>query len=315
MPLFPLRRLLGAVLALACACANAQRDPGTTAGGQTPQIAKDSAAGNVVTKVYDGLVAYVRIETRERGAPLNQHPVAIEPATLRALLMRVQLPQKDNDPVFNAADLDEIVAPLAKALAQVLPEQDVSFAVSGRHRGFGLIIPREVTTARVFFAEGRMNLIFGLVREDWESRYRATAYLIPFEPGKRAAPVDRSVRVAASGGAVAKRADWLVLDPLAPPPVEAPADAATPKPAVVIPATGAAPAAPAATVPAPAPQAAPVPQAAPAPQAAGGAPPADSDALYRQTAERLKALKKLRDDGVITEEEYQQKRREILKGL
>ena len=321
MPLFPLRQLIGALLTLACACAFAQREPGQTAGGQSATIEKDSAAGNVVTKVYDGPAAYVRIETRERGAPLNQHPVAIEPATLRALLTRVQLPQKDNDPVFNAADLDEIVAPLAQALAQVLPEQDVSFAVSGRHRALGLIVPREVTTARVFFAEGRMNLIFGLVRQDWESRYRATAYLIPFEPGKRAAPVDRSVRVSA-GGAVAKRPDWLVLDPAAPATVATPTEPALPKPAVVIPATGVAPATPAPAAPATPAQAAPATPAPAAavptpatPQAAPTAPAPDADALYRQAAERLKALKKLRDDGVITEDEYQQKRREILKGL
>ena len=197
---FRLRSSSAALLIVICGSVHAQSDPGVPRGGQPVQIAKDSAVGNVVAKVYDGRVAYVRIETRERNAPLNQHPVAIEPTALRALLTRVQLPDSGNEPLFDAAELDEIVAPLTLALARVLPEQDVSFAVSGQHGMLGALIPRSATTVRVFFAEGRMNLIFGLVRQDWESRFRATGYVIPFEPGKRGSVVDRNVRVAATGG-------------------------------------------------------------------------------------------------------------------
>lgn len=289
------RRSAVALLALFCACAHAQRDPGTTIGGQVPQIGVDSARKNVVAMIYDGRVAYVRIETREAGAAPNQHPVAVEPATLRALLMRVVWPEKKNEPVFSGDQLDEIVAPLAQALARATPEQDVSFAVSGRG-ALGLLAPRDVTTARVFFAEDRMNLVFGLVHKDWESRYRATAYVIPFEPGKRAAPVDQEAKVAGSYGANNRRVDWVMIDPLAQPPAPAP-DLAKP-PAVVIP--SATPAAPAAPV---------------APAAAPKATPAESETIARQVTERLKALDKLRDAGVITEQEYQEKRREILKSF
>lgn len=319
MFVYPQRKLLAALLTLACGGTLAQTDPGSPPAGRDVRIVKDSAAGRVVAKVYEGRDSYVRIETREPGAPLNQHPVAIEPQLLREMLMRVVLAGKDNDPVFISSELDEIVPPLAQALARVLPEQDVSFAVSGRH-ALGGLAPRSVTTARVFYIDGRMNLIFGLVAKDWESEYRGSGYLIAFEPGKRSAMVDRGVRVAATGGAVSKRADWLVIDPLAPPAVAKPAPPpGTPAPAVVItPAATPAPTSPAPAVAPPA--AAPTPPAAapgPTPQPATPAAPGavDSDALYRQTAERLKVLQKLREAGVITEEEYQQKRREILKGL
>lgn len=302
---------VGAALLLAAACAvvHAQRDPGRTVGGQLPQIEKDSAAANVVAMVYDGKVAYVRIETRERNAPLNQHPVAIDAATLRGLLARIQLDdrgdKKPGEPVLSPEQLDEIVAPLAQALGRATPEQDVSFAVSGQHGALGLLVPRKVTTGRVFYADNRLNVIFGLVRQDWESRYRATAYLIPFEPGKRAAAVERTVRVAAAGGE-RRRADWVQIDPLAPPPS---AGSDTVAPAVVIPPSPA-PAATVARDPAPAPGA-----AAPPPAPVSSPPAGEGDALYRQVSERLKALQKLRDAGAITEEEYQQKRREILKAL
>jgi hypothetical protein len=351
MFVLPPRKVLVALLALVWGGVLAQSDPGSTPAGRQAQIAKDSALGRVVAKVYDGRDSYVRIETREPGAPLNQHPVSIEAPALRELLMRLQLPRESNEALFTTGQLDEIVPPLAQALARATPEQDVSFAVSARH-GLGGLALRAVTTARVFYAENRMNLIFGLVRADWETQYRGTGYLIAFEPGKRSSMVDRTVQVAATGGAVSKRPDWLLIDPLAPPVVAEPVRPPTPKPAVVITAPSPAPirepapppaapaAVPQAATPAPAvPAAAPAPAAptpaaptptaeatapkppvavpVPAPQPAAPATPAptDADTLYRQTSERLKALQKLRDSGVITEEEYQQKRREILKGL
>lgn len=299
----PLRRLPATLLMFAaCAGAWAQSDPGTTVGGQPTRIVKDSASGTVVSVVYDGRYGYVRIEKRERGAPLNQHPVAIETGALRALLERVQLPGRGNERLFSTAELDEIVPPFARALARVLPEQDVSFAVSGQHGVLGPLAPRAVTTARAFFSEGRLNLIFGLVHQDWESQYRATGYLIPFEPGKRSAPVDRSVRVGASDGTLVRRADWLALDPLASPVATQPAEPTLPPPAVVIPAL------PAGVAPA-------RPEAAPAQPPAPASGPPDSDALARGTAERLAAIRKLREMGAISEEEYQEKRREILKAL
>src|SRR6185369_6199039 len=98
-----------------------------------------------------------------------------------------------------------------------------------------------------------------------------------------------------SAGAPNRRGDWIAL-PLA---------AAT------------TPAAPALTAPAAAPAAlvAPAAAAAPAPApAAPGARPRDA-AFYEEQAQRLKGLKMLRDQGAITEEEYQQKRKEILSAL
>ncbi|MFO1271369.1 MAG: glucodextranase DOMON-like domain-containing protein [Rubrivivax sp.] len=86
----------------------------------------------------------------------------------------------------------------------------------------------------------------------------------------------------------------------------------------------AAPAAVAAPAPMPAPPVAPAPAAAPkavattpaAPAPAASAPVAPRDAaFYEQQEQRLRTLKRLRDGGLITEQEYQQKRREVLEQL
>jgi hypothetical protein len=359
----PLRQLiLLAALAMAAGSLQAQGDPGMTSRGQPTRVERDSAYARVVATLHEGRFSYVRIETREPGAPLNQHPVSIDAVALRALLARVQLPGSKNEPLFNKDELDEIVPPLVQALARATPEQDVSFSVSGQHGVLGPLALRLATTARVFFADGSMNLIFGLVRRDVEAQYRATGYQMALEPGKRSAAVDRSVKLAAAPGATNRRADWLVLDPQAKAPATAAAPA-LPTPALVVPAPSAAPAAapapaPAASsapAPAPAASSAPAPVPAPAPAPAAAVPPAaaataaptaasaaapvapaasfppppatvapppprtapapDAEAMYRNVAERLKVLQKLRDTGVITEQEYQEKRREILKAL
>lgn len=289
----------------------AQSDPGLPNSGRAVHVERDSAAGRIVSTVHEDRFSYVRIESREPGAPLNQHPVAVDAAALRALLARIQAPGGRDESLLSSAELDQLAAPLAKALARATPEQDVSFAVSGRHGVLGLLASRAVTTARVFFADDRLNLIFGLVRRDFESQFRATGYLIAFEPGKRAGPVDRHVQVSVGSGGTTRRADWVALDPrAAPAPVAAPSAPALP-PAVVIPSP--APVAPAAPVPA----ATAVPSPAPPPPPAGtpAAAPQEADALFRQASERLKALQKLRDSGLITEQEFQEKRREILKQL
>lgn len=309
--------------------ASAQADPGQANSGRAINLQKDSAAGRVVSVEYQGQFSYVRIEAREPGAETNQHPFTIAPAALRASLASVQFSGAKPEPLFNDAELDEISAPLSRALAKATAEQDVSFAVSGRHGFLGPLAPRVVTTGRVFRRASQLEVVFGMVRRDFESQFRGTGYLIPFEPGQRQRAIDPQARlVVASGGGTSKRPDWVALN------LEAPAAVAQPSPAGAAPAAPAAPAAspattttpapavtapaPTAVAPAPANAPTPAPLVAPAP-AQRVAPPAaaqpEANAIYRNVSERLKALKKLRDDGLISEKEYQDKRRAILKEM
>lgn len=292
------RLVAPALFALLSSAALAQMDPGRTSRGQTIRITPDSAAGRVAAFVHQSQFGYVRIEMREPGAPPNAHPMAIDETVLRATLERIQLPGADPEPVFSKRELDELAAPLSMALARATPEQDVSFAVSDRHSFMGPLAMRDVTTGRVFRTQRGLEIIFGLVRRDFESQFRGSGYLIPFEPGQRAKPVASASRVSLPAGAGSQvRPDWVAVS----------IDAAQMPAAAPAPPAGAV-AAPAPTQPSPA---AP-PMAAPPPAAQPPAAPRTPDDIAKSVAERLSVLQKLRDRGVITEQEYQERRRAIL---
>jgi hypothetical protein len=297
------RTCMAAMMALALhAGPAAQAQQPASGSGRAVVVGKDSAAGRVVKVTYQGKYSFVRIEGSEPGAPDNQHPVSITPEALRAQLAQIMLKRRTPEPVMNEEELNEIAAPLSQALAQATSAQEVSFAVTGLHSGFGPLATRSVTTARVFQQGGQLNVIFGLVRNEFEGQLRGSGYLIAFEPGQRAKAVSRGVELSPASGASASnvRTDWIKFDRLAPPPAPAAAPAATPAAApATAPVPVAAPLAPAVVAPASNP---PVP----APAAPG------NDPLYNKTADRLKALQRLRDEGLITEKEYQEKRKAIL---
>ncbi len=268
----------------------AQTVAGTqAAGGRRVEVTADSAARRVVAKVYEGKYSFVRIEEREPGAALNQHPASVSPHALRSLLASVSMSVEGKpEPIFNAEQLDEISGPLSQALARAQPTQDVSFAVAGLTTSFGLFASRSVTTARVFSQGKSLEIIFGLGRRDFENEMRGTGVLIAFEPGQRSQPVDAHLRVSAAR-TTQRRADWLSVDSSL---LEQTAQ------------TQAAPAATAAT--------AGTGTSATASPVAPRVATSQADAIYNNLAERFKALQKLRDAGLITDAEFEAKRKSLL---
>src|SRR5258706_10302587 len=202
----------------------AQVDHGPASRGLVAQVQKDSAAARVVSVEKRFEFGFVRIETREPGAELNSHPVRIEPAWLRAMLAEIQWSGAKPEQLFTNKELDQLAPPLSAALARATPEQDVSFAVSDQHSFLGPLASRAVTSGRVFRRDQALEIIFGLVRKDFESQFRGSGYLIAFEPGQRAKVVDPESRVelAASAGEQ-NRADWVDLSHAAPPDLTTPA--------------------------------------------------------------------------------------------
>jgi len=230
----------------------------------------------------------VRLVDKEAGAPTNQHPVALNRDALRAQLAAVQVTLRGtSEPLFADAELAEITPALVRALVSARADDDVLLLSTARRGGL-LAAPRGVT-ARLFVQGDALQLIVHDARFDFMEAYRRTNIKPKFVFGSRAkAGADPLL----SNSASSKRTDWLAIglgQLRAAPAAAAAVQAAVP----AVPPVAAVPAAPAAAAP------------APLSRAAFGA----------EQEERLVTLKRLRERNLITEEEYQQKRREILNGL
>lgn len=234
----------------------------------------------------------LRIVPREAGAPPNQHPAQLNPDLLRQQLVQLRYEVGGvTRPLFSNDEAGELTQPLVEALANAGSGDDVLLLSSAR-RGDAVLMRPVAVTARLFVQGGALQLIVHDARYEFFDRMRGTNQPPEFTYGSRTRPGPAVLR---ADGTSAVRADWLVL-PLA---------------AAAVPAAAAPAAAPAAAVPAPA--AAPAAPAAAAPAAPALRPrdPGFAD----EVEQRLLTLRRLRDRGLISEEEYQQKRKEILQQL
>lgn len=242
----------------------------------------------------------------EGGAAPNQQPAQIPAEILRDQLSRLQFSAGGSAyaPLFGPDELNELVGPLSQALAAAGPGDDVLLLSSSR-RDEGLLAAPKALTARLFVKDDRLQFIVRDARQDFFGAYRGTGEKPHFDFGLRS--IASKVALRSSEG-TNLRTDWVALPlrsgaPVAAPAVVLPGAAATP---ASVPAPAAAPAAPVAA-PAPAPAAARPPAAAPT------TAPTDDDGARAER--RLETLKRLRDKGLISEDEYQQKRKEILQQL
>ncbi|NTV75495.1 MAG: SHOCT domain-containing protein, partial [Holophaga sp.] len=224
-----------------------------------------------------GILSYVRRTPAEKGAPPNAHPLAVEPAALAQALASVRFANEaKDDPLFTPAEADAMSKAMAEAFAAAGPGEDL-VVLSTLKRESGFFAESFGVTARVFATGGRLNLIVHDTRLDFVYAYNLDNRLPPFEYGSR----DKAgAAVLKAPGAEARRADWLVL-PLA---------AAKPAPAPEVPAVA----------PAPAPKAAEPVAKAPA-------------AVPASIEERLRGLKRFREQDLITEAEYARQKEELLK--
>lgn len=239
-----------------------------------------------------GEFSYVKLVPAEAGAQPNAQPVTVPPGSLAALLgsVRATLGGK-GVPLFYKGEVADLAPALSEALAQARPDQDLVLVSTSRRGRY--YMRAEGLTARIFVRDGALNLLVHDARLAFMDAWLESNTLPTFVFGSRTQRGDADLQ---APGAQRVRPDWLVL-PLALA-AAAPSSAAAPSPA-------AAPL-PAAAAPAPGPAPAPASKPAPSPQ---------EEAAYQSTAERLRTLKRLLDDHLITEAEYQARREAILKSL
>lgn len=214
----------------------------------------------------------------------NAHPASASAEAVRRALGSVSTVFRGRtETLFSNDELDDLVGPIVAALAAAAPGNDVEMLSTTRRHGNFMSTPYGVT-ARLFVTDAGLNMIVHDARLDFYHAYRATKVLPAFQYGSRRAAGGAALS-STQGQAV--RSDWLVF------PLQASV------PAVTVPAgVGAAPAA-AATLPTP----------------ASAAPARRDDRFYEEQEQRLRGLQRLRDQNLITEEEFQRKRREILQLL
>jgi hypothetical protein len=259
-------------------------------------------------KPWDEGDDYVRLDAVNAA---NQQPYNITAEQLRPMLTRFYKKEtgKDPAPYFSEDESDRLSKLLAAALAKAHSTDDILFGSSWRP-GFFLLTPRQLNAGRIFVTDGYLNLLIGTCNENQDvSYFEAHGRVRPLNQGSRSKPAsDLGCQLVSANGAerVDNRPDWLRLNI---------ANAATQAPSYFPPAAARpAPApGPAPTLaPAPAPVAAPMPApAVSAPAQTGVLPPAPLNKLE----ERLMLLKRLHDNGLVTDEEFAQKRAAIVKDL
>ena len=235
---------------------------------------------------------WVEMQKRD-GAPANAQPIKVSEAVVGACLRAIRIEQRSH--VFAAFEPDEIelLAPaVAFGLGFASPDQDIGFVTTARRSFADAYGARMTNVGRAFVANGKLNILLGLGVSDVLLNQRPNALAFPKLDFGNRATASKQVRMQTPEGASARvvRSDWVSCDLT---PVAAAAAQATP-------AAASASAQPAAVAPVVAPVAAPA------------NPVVDH---MRQDADRLRELKKLHEEGLLTDAEFEKKRAEIVKGL
>lgn len=206
----------------------------------------------------------------------NLHPQSIAPETLgKALAALRAAGSQGTARLLDADAATNLAQGLSKALAKAGPQQDAVFMITSKPGG-GLFGAKLGNSGRAFVDDNGLNLIFGEAHVEFVAPYRATRLERPFDFGSRS-QVSKVVLNAAD--MPQPRKDWIVIIPLT---------AGRSIGAVQAVGTAAGDAAKATVV-------------------------LRDEQFYAAQEVRLKGLKRLRDQNLISEEEFQSKRTEILK--
>ena len=255
------------------------------------------ATGAIGETLWENGGEYVKTETHNGGA--NTHPFKIDPGLLGKALARLRVePAKaesrdvsgtDDEstlPLFTPATAGRLADYIAEGLRSIGANEDVVFRSVDTAPLFGKLIGKQVfVSARVFWSNRRLNVIFGKIHKGVKKRWlfgQEKGYVNPPEPGIRSRAASLDLRVVEMPGVSnvktrdgRKRIDWIAIEPR----TLAETDPTT-RPAVQ-------------------------------PKPTKEKPAERHDSLEA----RLRRLEKLRDEGLISEQEYRRKRARILEEL
>lgn len=204
---------------------------GLTACGGSSKTAPDenvfiSDQGKVL---FESSLQYVEVVPRDVPGS-NQHPANYSVEEIRDVLASMFVNQRvllrqEQIPLFSPGELQTLSSTLSRGLSVANPNEDINFVLLGVHQGM-LARERKTNSGRVFIDQaGRLNIIFGLVHEDYRETDQYTGQRIdrrvnPLRPGSRRSDSSPSTRVALDNGQSyfqdpdtgRERSDWLVID-------------------------------------------------------------------------------------------------------
>lgn len=242
---------------------------------------------------------FVRLERADGASAASTLP-KLSADAIRASLAAVQVTHDgETVPVLDADQLELIAAPIARALAEASPGQDVVFAVHGRWGTLDYFGPPRATAGRLFVDGGSLDLIIGQVK----GTFLASGLTIDptrIRTGSRMTAQDTEHRIIPNGAvslAIAGRTDWARISPQA-----------------WIGTTYGAPIAQTPAAPAYTPSQLPGATATPEPASpAMVAAPVPQDP--NQIEQRFLALKRLLDNHMISQDEYDRAKADLLKAM
>lgn len=178
---------------------------------------------------------YVRLVKSENRAEPNDHPVVLEPIDVEQALSSLQLwveggilRDEEAVSVYPRKQAALIARYVTDALAKASPDEDVTFNVRGYSNVMlSLVKEREWTTGRVFYRDGRVNLIIGEYQKRVDKGKKNVEGSfgiiddfrdIHFQPGSRNRKGTMPGRVVTTDGVELQsvdgelRPDWVLLD-------------------------------------------------------------------------------------------------------
>lgn len=161
---------------------------------------------------------FVALESLEKAdTSQNNHPVEISPESFAELLATIEIRSEEDgkaEALFTPDSLQALASPLQKAFHSASSINDITFAVIGLYKsGWGFAKTPKVTTGRLFYRDGHLNLIFGQVQQDVNER--EDRRLAPFVPGSRKEAASGAWQLVQKPGQdVFKliRKDWIVFN-------------------------------------------------------------------------------------------------------
>lgn len=179
--------------------------------------------------LFEAGLQYVEIVNRDIPGVANEHPFSISSDNMRTVLGSIYVTEKvlfneRQSPLFSPAELQILSNTLSTGLARAEPNEDINFVTLGVHQGT-LAKERQSDSGRVFISNGKLNIIFGLIHEEYSDKNKYTGQAIdrrvnPLLPGTRRVDSEPAVRVALDNGQSyyvdpetgKERTDWIVID-------------------------------------------------------------------------------------------------------